>query len=182
MKRAALIAAVASFTALPIFAQTPWIHVEAHEPGDDQTSVNVNLPLSVVRIAMRAAPDKFIDDGRLHLGDVDRDLDIETLRQLWTELRDSGNAEFVTVEQTDETVRVRRDGNTIHVDVEERSDDSPERVHIEIPIAVVDALFSGEGETLNIEDALIELSSQRGELVRVNDGESRVRIWIDEKD
>ncbi len=182
MKRFLLIVGIALIAAAPLVAQTPWIHVEVDETGDDQSRVNVNLPLSVVRVAMQAAPERFIDDGRVHLNHFDQDLDVEDLRKLWTELRDSGNAEFVTVEEEDETVRIRRDGNYIRIDVEERSGNSPERVHVDIPVAVVDALFSGDGDSLNLEDALSELSSERGDVVRVDDGETKVRIWIDEKD
>lgn len=182
MKRVLLVAGIVLFAAVPLFAQTPWIHVEVDESGIDQARVKVNLPLSVVRIAMDAAPDRFIDDGRLHLGHVDRDLDIASFRKLWAALRDSGDTEFVTVEEDDETLRIRRDGDYIRIDVEERSDDSPEQVRIDIPVSVVDALFSGDGESLNIGDALSVLSSERGDVVRVDDGETKVRIWIDEKD
>jgi hypothetical protein len=80
--------------------------------------VNVNLPLSVVQLAMKVAPEKFINDGQLHWSHADRDWDIERLRELWTALRDSGSAEFVTVEEEDETVRVHREGNTLLVEVE----------------------------------------------------------------
>lgn len=182
MKRVLLVAGIALITVAPLAAQTPWLHIEVDESSSDQAQVKVNLPLSVVRIAMQAAPEKFINHGHLHLSHFDRDLDIEDLRQLWTELRDSGNAEFVTVEDEDETVRVRRDGDYIRVEVEERSRVSPEQVRVDIPVAVVDALFSGDGDSLDLEHALTELSAERGDVVRVDDGETKVRIWIDERD
>ena len=53
---------------------------------------------------------------------------------------------------------------------------------VEVPVRVVDALFSGDGETLNIEEARDELSKERGDIVNVDDGETKVRIWIDERD
>lgn len=181
MKRVLLAVGIVLVATAPLLAQTPWIHVEVDESGDDQAHVKVNLPLTVVRVALEVAPERFIDDGRLQLSHVDKDLDIESLRALWNALRDSGEAEFVTVEEADETVRVRRVGDTIRIEIEERSEISPERVHVEIPVSVVDALFSGEGESLNIGDALTELSSERGDVVRVDDGETKVRIWIDER-
>ncbi len=49
-------------------------------------------------------------------------------------------------------------------------------------MSVVDALFSGEGQDLNLKDAISELKSLRGDIVRVDDGGTNVRIWIDEKD
>lgn len=65
----------------------------------------------------------------------------------------------------------------LHVRVEE-----PQRqVRVEVPLEVVDALLSGEGEALNIQAALKELQKRRGDIVRVNDEKSTVRVWIDEK-
>jgi len=181
MKRLLLVG-LALAIATPLFAQTPWIHVAVDETGENDTRVNVNLPLSVVQLALEAAPDKIISNGELHLRHVNKDLDVESLRKMWAELREAGDAEFVTIEEEDETVIVRREGNFIRIDIDDRDDGDPEQVHVDIPVAVVDALFSGEGETLNIEDALSELSKERGDIVRVDDGETKVRIWIDERD
>ena len=178
MKRL-LLAALALLVAAPLFAQTPWIHVEVDETGEDDTRVRINLPLSVVQVALEAAPDKIISDGDLHLRHVDKDLDIESLRKMWAELREAGDAEFVTVEEENETIRVRREGDFIRIDIDDRGDGESEQVHVDIPVTVVDALFSGDGDTLNIEDALSELSNERGDIVRVEDGDTKVRIWID---
>ena len=186
MKRILLVAAITVLAATPLFAQTPWIHVTvdepADEPGGNATKVNVNLPVSVVRIALQAAPDDVISEGKIHLRHVDEDIDVETLREMWAELKTAGDAEFVTVEEDDETVRVRREGDTILIDIEERDDDDPEHVRVEVPVRVVDALFSGNEDTLNIERAIDELSKERGDIVHVDDGETKVRVWIDEKD
>ena len=56
-----------------------------------------------------------------------------------------------------------------------------EEVHIEVPTAVVDALFEGEDGALNVPRALALLQSRRGDIVRVNDKDNMVRVWIDEK-
>jgi hypothetical protein len=166
----------------PILAQTPWVHVEVDEGGDDNTHVRVNLPLSVVQVALEAAPEKILENGQIHLHNMDHDLDIEDIRKIWTELREAGDAEFVSIEGDDETVRVRREGDFIRIDVDERKEGASQQIHIEVPVAVVDALFSGEGESLNLGGALDALSTQRGDIVRVDDGETKVRVWIDERD
>ena len=110
---------------------------------------------------------------------------LRAARLLWAELKNAGDAEFVTVESGDESVRVARVGDKIRVFVEELKEDegaeSAERVQVEIPVEVVDALLSGEGEDLNLEAAVARLADQRGDIVKVEDGESRVRVWIDEK-
>ena len=177
-----LLVVLALAVATPLFAQTPWIHIAVEETGEDDTRVNVNLPLSVVQIALAAAPDKIISHGELHLRHVNKDVDIESLRKMWTELREAGDAEFVTVEEEDETIRVRREGDFIRIDIDDRNHGDPEVVHVDIPVRVVDALFSGDEETLNIEDALSELSKERGDIVRVDGGETKIRVWIDERD
>ena len=133
-----------------------------------------------MQIALEAAPDEFVSDGNIHLDHVDEDLDIEDMRRMWNELRDVGDAEFVSVEGDDETVSVRRVGDKVHVDVDDHDDG--DQVRVEVPVSVVDALFSGsDGDSLDIEKALEELRSQRGDIVRVEDGETKVRVWIDER-
>jgi len=53
---------------------------------------------------------------------------------------------------------------------------------VRFPLAVVDALFSGEPGELDLLAAVEALSrhGQGGDLVRVNDGDTKVRIWIDD--
>lgn len=167
-------------TAAPAFSQTPWIHVEVEESRDDDAQVKVNLPLSVVEIALEAAPSHIVSEGRIHLHHVDEDIDVEDLRRMWNELRDAGDAELVSVRGRHEDVSIRRQGDLVTIEVTERHDDD-DQVHIEVPVAVVDALLSGDGEELNVRDAMRELRSRRGDIVRVDDGDTKVRIWIDEK-
>jgi hypothetical protein len=183
MNRTFLAASFAlSLGAIPLQAQTPWIHIEVDANEADASHVKVNLPLSVVEIALEAAPDKIVNDGRIHLHHIDEDLDVEDLRRMWQELRSAPDSELVSIESKDkgETVSVRREGDEILVAVEDRKD--KDTVNLRIPVAVVDALFSSEGQELNLKGAISELKNLRGDVVRVDDGETKVRIWIDEKD
>jgi hypothetical protein len=188
-KRYVLLALAAALivvpTALQAASDSPWIHIQVREDDGSQTKVDVNLPLSVVQVALDVAPDKIISNGRIKIDHHGRhDLSIADLRRMWVELRDAGEAEFVTVEEEDEKVKVTREGDYIRVDVEDRSHHSePEKetVRIKVPVSVVDALMSGEGEELNLRDALELLKNERGEIVRVEGGDSDVRIWIDER-
>ncbi|MGH9319469.1 MAG: hypothetical protein ACRD21_13010 [Vicinamibacteria bacterium] len=182
MKRSLPIAAAffLTFPASPLRAQTPWIHIEVNENKTDPSHVKVNLPLSVVQIALEAAPDKIVDEGRIHLHHVDEDIDVEDLRRMWNELKAGGDGELVSVEEKDATVSVRRAGDKVLIEVADATDG--EKVHVQVPVSVVDALFSGEGHELNLKDALSALESLRGDVVRVDDGATKVRIWIDEKD
>ena len=183
MNRTFLAAAFAlSLAAIPVQAQTPWIHVEVDENEADDSHVKVNLPLSLVQIALEAAPDKIVDDGRLHLHNLDNDLDVEDLRRMWQELRSAPDSELVSVEDKDGRgrVSVRRQGDQILVEADD--DDDKGAVRVQVPVNAVDALFSDEGQELNLKGAIEELKTLRGDIVRVDDGDTKVRIWIDEKD
>ena len=155
----------------------PWIHIHVTEQDEDATKVQVNLPLSLVEIVLNVAPEKVFEKGRLKLQNAD--LTVEDLRRMWQDLRQAGNAEFVSVEKKDQHVRIARQGNTLFINVDDQTG-KKEKVRIEIPVAVVDALFEGEGEDLNIRAAIQRLGAERGEIVKVDDGDTKVRIWIDE--
>jgi hypothetical protein len=159
---------------------TPWIHVRVEEP-EKQSKVSVNLPLSVVQVALEAAPEIIESHGKLHLGE-DADLKLETLRKVWKELAAVGDAELVTVESEDENVSVRRRGDLVQVFVDNKGEEGEagEEVRVEIPVALVDAILSGEGEEINLEAALMELQNQRGNIVTVREKNTSVRVWIDE--
>jgi hypothetical protein len=180
----ALAGASALLLAGPVQSQTPakaWLHVRVEEPSR-QSKVSVNLPVSVVDVALKAAPEKIVSNGRIRLGPSsrigDQNLSVSDLRKAWNELKATGDAEFATVEDEDQTVRVARAGNLMLIHVDKPS--GSESVRVEVPIAVVDALFSGAGDDLNLDAAFAELKKQRGDIVRVKDKDSTVRIWIDE--
>jgi hypothetical protein len=172
-------------TALQAATDSPWIHIEVREDGGSRTKVDLNLPLSLVQVALDVAPEKIISNGHIKIDHHGHhDLSIADLRRMWQELRDAGEAEFVTVEEEDEKVKITREGDHLRIDVEERShhgESETETVHVKVPVSVVDALMSGEGEELNLRDALELLKNERGEIVRVEGGDSDVRIWIDER-
>jgi hypothetical protein len=97
---------------------------------------------------------------------------------MWGELKKAGDTELVSVEDQDENVRVARRGAVVEVKIDRKG---KEAVKVEVPVEVVDALLSGEGEELNVRAALAQLQKRRGDIVRVNDENSTVRIWIDEQ-
>ena len=174
------IAVLLCTAAVPLAAQQakPWIHVHVTE-GDEGTNVRLNLPLSVIGVALEVAPEKIFEKGKLKLKNAD--VSIADLRKLWTELRSAGDASLVEVEGKDGLVRIIREANLIIIKVDQAKEAEKEtQVRIEIPVEVVDALLEGEGEELNLRGAIEQLQNQRGEIVRVVDGDTNVRIWIDE--
>jgi hypothetical protein len=156
---------------------TAWVHVRVEEPNR-RSRVHVNLPLPAVEIALKAAPETVASGGRIHLGGHGRHLDVADFRQMWQELRRAGDTEIVSVEDGDDRVNISKKGDLVLVRVQENGE--RDTVHVDVPAALVDALFSGPGEELNVRAALAELRTMRGDVVRVNDRNSTVRIWIDE--
>jgi hypothetical protein len=158
-----------------------WLHVRVDE-GAREAKVSVNLPIAVVDAALQAAPETVASGGRIQLGHwghhEGRDLSISDLRRAWSELKNAGDTEFVTVEEEDQKVRISRAGDLVLVHVDKPG--GRDEVRVEVPIDVVDALLSGQGDELNVRAAFTQLQKRRGDIVRVRDDKSTVRIWIDE--
>ncbi len=157
-------------------APTPWLHVRVEEPGRS-SRVHVNLPLNVVEVALKAAPEVLESHGRI-FGHEGKGMTVSDFRRMWSELKKAGDTDLVTVEDKDENVKVARRGALVEVRVERKG---KEEVKVEVPVEVVDALLSGDGDELNLRAALAQLQKRRGDIVRVNDENSTVRIWIDEQ-
>lgn len=152
-----------------------WIHVRVDEA--DGATVDINLPLSLVDVALEIGQKEgHLDPDDLRLG-PGGDIEVQDLRRMWTELRDADDADFVNVRDGGEHVRVYKRGDRVHVDVDE---DGQEKVRIEMPAAIVDALLGAEGDRLDLPAAARELA-QAGEqqVVRIDDEGTRVRIWVD---
>ena len=182
-KRLSLHTAIAvslCLAALPAAAQEskPWIHVHFTEGGASPKNIRVNLPLSVVGVALEVAPEKIVEKGRVRLNNAD--ISIADMRRLWAALRDSGDSEFVNVEDGNRSVSIVREADRVLIRIGDLKDGKDAQVHVEIPVKVVDALLATEGEELDIAGALDRLQSERGEIIRVIDGDTNVRIWIDE--
>lgn len=157
-----------------------WLHVRVDEHGKS-SKVRVNVPLTVVEAALEAAPEKIVDKGRIKIDvgrDGDHDLSLAEMRKIWKELKDAGDTDLVTVEEDDETVRVGRKGDVVQVRVSKGS--GKESVHVDVPVTLVDAVLAGTGDSVDVKAVIRELRSRRGDIVRVNDENSAVRIWIDE--
>lgn len=152
----------------------PWIHIEVIENGEDGAKVKINLPLSMARIALEMAPADLFEHGRIEIDDFE--IELEDIRKAWSQLRDAGDAEFITVHEKDTTVRVFRKGNRILVHCDGEND---ELVRIEVPVEVVDALLSGRGDEFDFDAALAALEKMDGEIVRVQDGDDLIRVWIE---
>ncbi|HXK11429.1 MAG TPA: hypothetical protein VMT70_17425 [Vicinamibacteria bacterium] len=174
---------------------TAWLHVRVEEAKRAE-KVSVNLPMTVVEAVLKATPEIIEKHGRIHLGE-EHGLKMSDIRQAWKALAAVGDAEFVTVEGEEDNIRVARKGDIVQVFVDckarqakeakEGKDGkdgkarSGEEVRVEVPVSLVDAFLSGEGEDGNMQAAVAELLKRRGDIVRVKDDDSHVRVWIDEQ-
>ena len=156
----------------------PWIHVVVSSDSDSGRNMNLNLPLAAVTAMLALAPETIVQDGQLQLGGS-TELPVTAIRDMWQELRAAGDVEFVTIQHEGQDVRIAREGDTILVNVSDMDGDD-EAVRVEIPVPVIDALLSGDGDTLNIRAALEEFSTLRGDLIRVIESDNNIRVWIDE--
>ena len=158
-----------------------WLHINVDEGGRGGEKVRVNIPLSLVEELLPLIKVDEFNGGRIridHLGLDDEFGDID-LEELWQAIKDVGDAEFVRVQTDDNDIRVVKEGDWLLIQASEGSDSE---VEVRFPLAVVDALFSGEPGELDLLAAVEALGrhGQGGDLVRVNDGDTRVRIWIDD--
>ena len=195
-----LLAALALLPAADALAQTSgvWLHVRVEETLKP-SKVTVNLPLTVVEAALQSAPALIEKHAKMHMGG-EEGMKLADLRRVWKQLAAVGDADFVTVESEQEDVRIRRKGDLVQVFVSEKPGAAAKaeaekpvkaeavpaarrngEVRVELPVSVVDALLSGEGDQWNVQAAVSELQKRRGDIVRVSERDSHVRIWIDEQ-
>jgi hypothetical protein len=155
-----------------------WLHIRVEEHEGDEEFVSVNLPLSVVEAILPTIETDEFSHGKVFL-DHD-ELDGIDLRTLLEAVRDTPDAEFVTVRSRDETVRVAKEKGFMVVLAEESDG---EKVRVRIPMAVVDAAIAGSDNELDLLAALRVLADYaEGDLVLVESDDTTVRIWIDSSD
>jgi hypothetical protein len=173
---------LASCLALPAAAQAgrddPWIHITVLERQAGGSSVEINVPLALAEPALALTPDSVLAKGRLR---VDAEgVSLAKIRRLWMELRETGDARYVTARDGDSDVTIERAGNLLDMLVKETGGDG-ETVRLRMPVALVDALFAGPQDQLDLVGAVKQLQATRGEVLSVESPDSQVRVWIDEQ-
>jgi hypothetical protein len=166
-----------------------WLHVRVTNTEDKNETVRVNVPLEMAEKVLPA-----INKDRLHNGKVkfdDHDMNGVDLKVLLDAVRTSKDGEYVTVQSSDNDVRVAKQNGYMFVHVTDKGSDHSDKkgksseksqVEVKIPMKVVDALFSAGKDELDILAALRALSAHGDtELVSVKSDENTVRVWLDSK-
>ena len=171
-----------------------WIHVRVESKDDSGETVRVNVPIEMAEKVLPA-----INHDQLHNGKVRLDhchMDDVDLRAILDAVRTSKDGEYVTVQSNENDVRVAKNAGYLYIHVTEKQPGEHKgkpgsakglagkesRVEVKVPMKVVDALFSGGKDELDVVAGLKALSASGDtELVSVKDSENTVRIWIDSK-
>jgi len=193
---AALLAAVLLTSSLPLLAKPAatgqtaapakterWLHVRVINTDDKNETVRVNVPLDLAESVLPTISKERLHNGKVtfdeaHMKDVD-------LKALLNAVRNAKDGEYVTVQSSDQDVRVAKQGGHFLVHVKDKSKGEHGKrseVEVKIPMHVIDALFSAGKDELDIVAGLHALSLQGDtELVSVKADDSTVRVWLDSK-
>jgi hypothetical protein len=160
--------------------QDRWLHVRVISSDAKGETVRVNVPLDLAEKVLPA-----INHDRLHGGKVKIDCahvnDVD-LRAMVEAIRTAKDGEYVTVQGTENDVRVAKQDNHLIVHVLDKGKSKKSQVEIKVPMKVIDALFSAGKDELDLVAALHALSAQGDvELVSVKGDDNTVRVWLDSK-
>jgi len=163
-------------------AKDRWLHVRVINSDNKGETVRVNIPLELAENVLPTINKSHLHNGKVtidqaHMNDVD-------VHALLNAIRTAKDGEYVTVQGTDQDVRVAKEGGRllVHVKDNKGSKSNKSNVDIQIPMHVIDALFSAGKDELDIVAGLHALALQGDtELVSVKSEDSTVRVWMDSK-
>jgi hypothetical protein len=159
-----------------------WLHVRVINSDNKGETVRVNIPLELAENVLPTINKNHLHNGKVsidqaHLNDVD-------LHALLNAIRTAKDGEYVTVQGTDQDVRVAKEGGRLLVRVKDNkgSKSNKSDVDIKIPMHVIDALFSAGKDELDVVAGLHALALMGDtELVSVKSEDGTVRVWMDSK-
>lgn len=169
----ALVAALPGATPAAAAEPTVWLHVEVDQDNDMQPEVRIQVPISLIEIAIDS-----VDKGEIFESlHYDHDID---LKNLWAQLRDADTDEFLRIEHEDAAIKVFKDRSTMRVTVQEFGFDEP-NIQVQVPFEFLDYLLDSEDQGFSLTEMI---RSFRGALPLViveafHDGE-RVKVWLEE--
>jgi hypothetical protein len=147
-----------------------WLVVDVKEAGGPR--LVVPIPVFVVQMAASFLPESCT---RAALPQEAAEI-LPAAGRALGELRHAPDGVLVEVEDGEETVVVSKIDDRLEVRVRAPG----ERVDLTLPLSTVqEVLESHDGETFRLEDVLAALRRlERTDLVQVEDGDERVKVWI----
>jgi hypothetical protein len=157
-----------------------WLHVRVESHEGKGGNVRVNMPISLAEAIIPAIHNDNLNNGRIRVGNLN--VNGVDVRAILAAVRDAKDGEFVTVQTEDSDIKVSKQNGIliVHVLNHEKNKTSPTQVEVRVPMPVVEALLSSNGNELDLLAAVKVLAHESGsELVSVEDGNEHVRIWVD---
>ncbi len=147
--------------------------VDVREGGPGGHRIVVPVPLVLAQAALAVAPIAAPDhamrlpaEAREHMG---------LAREVVEALAAAPDGEFVRVEDRDETVVIRKEGQALRVDVTGKR----EKVSVNVPLQLALQALPGEDGRIRTAALAGALAGLRfTDLVDVQDGKDRVRVWV----
>ena len=164
MKKSILVTLIAGlFFASAAQAAQPMIHVSV-EGADDQ-DIKVQVPIAMLE-AFRPAITDALSQASLENHEID-------FRALWQEMKAAGPNEYVNINNGDGQITV----STTQTHLVVNGDQDDQQFHVQVPLSLGDALFSGE--QVDFDALLATLSQLEGQdLINVNSSEAKIRVWV----
>ena len=151
-----------------------WIHVRVDDADGAKGRVDIQVPLG---LASSLLPALKAAHGHGSIQIDGKHADLVKLRGFWNAVRAAKDGEYVTVRDENSDVRISKSGGYLRLRVDDEGSGS--RVRLKLPLPLVDAVLVG-GDAIDFDAIGGALAKAPvGELLTVDDKNSRVRIWID---
>lgn len=150
-------------------------HVRIVEKG--QEDFNIDCPVALLSTLISLFDNKMDLIYKKYLEIGEKEIVVNQLRDIWNTLKQNGQYQISNINPEQENIRFLLSDGYLIV---ETNPEFKNKIHVKIPIPVLDIALSGTGPKLNLNGALSELNSA-GELdlVQIKTKNTHVKIWID---
>jgi hypothetical protein len=170
VKLAAILAV--PFALLATVASLGVVVVDVQEGGPDGHHIMVPVPLVFAQAALAAAP--VVAEEELRLPDEAME-HMPIAREILEALAAAPDGVFVHVQEPDEEVLIRKEGDKLIIEVHGKKED----VSVNVPLSFVMSSLPDDDGRLSTLAMAGSLSAVRfTDLVEVHDGDESVRIWV----